>query len=341
MKGVAPRFDHIAALTDRYGTFEHADHATRRREHGYCTDDVARLLVVTSREPSPTSLVRQLARGALRFVVEAQQPSGTCRNRRASDGTWQDDAGVDDCWGRSLWGLGTAVEHAGWWLDGDPLPAFDRGAQQRSAWPRSMAFAALGAAAVANAHPGHRPALDLLADAADLLEPAAGDTATSTGWAWPEPRLSYANAALPDALVAAGTALDRPALVVTGLELLAWLLERETYEDHLSVTPVGGAGPDDPPGPRFDQQAIEVATMAEACARAAAVTGDAVWVDAVRRAAGWFDGDNDSDAVMWNRATGGGYDGLQSDGPNLNQGAESTLALISTRQQHRALGYRG
>ena len=32
---------------------------------------------------------------------------------------------------------------------------------------------------------------------------------------------------------------------------------------------------------------------------------------------------------MWDPATGGGYDGLHADGPNLNQGAESTLALIS------------
>ena len=33
--------------------------------------------------------------------------------------------------------------------------------------------------------------------------------------------------------------------------------------------------------------------------------------------------------------SGGGYDGLRADGPNLNQGAESTLALISTMQHSR------
>jgi hypothetical protein len=35
---------------------------------------------------------------------------------------------------------------------------------------------------------------------------------------------------------------------------------------------------------------------------------------------------------MWDAATNGGYDGLTPTGPNLNQGAESTLALISTMQ---------
>ena len=40
---------------------------------------------------------------------------------------------------------------------------------------------------------------------------------------------------------------------------------------------------------------------------------------------------------MWDPETGGGYDGLQASGPNLNQGAESTLALISTMQHSRDL----
>jgi hypothetical protein len=39
---------------------------------------------------------------------------------------------------------------------------------------------------------------------------------------------------------------------------------------------------------------------------------------------------------MWDPATGGGYDGLTPTGPNLNQGAESTLALISTLQHGAA-----
>jgi hypothetical protein len=40
---------------------------------------------------------------------------------------------------------------------------------------------------------------------------------------------------------------------------------------------------------------------------------------------------------MCDQETGGGYDGLTPDGPNRNQGAESTLALISTLQHGRTL----
>lgn len=327
-----PDFSHIAALTDRFGTFEHADHAAPRREHGYCTDDMARLLVVTARERHLSSTLRDLARRALRFVADAQGVDGACRNRRSSTGRWRGRRGVEDCWGRSLWGLGVAAAHDERWLAGDALAYFEHGCERRSPWRRSMAFAALGAAAVVAVEPRHRRALALLDDAAEIV----GERDVDAGWPWPERRLSYANAVLPDAMVAAGSALDRPSLVDTGLELLGWLLDRETRDGHLSVTPAGGAGPLDA-GPGFDQQPIEVAAMADACARAARLTGSERWADGVRMAAAWFDGANDVGVEMWDPATGGGYDGLLAGCANLNQGAESTLALISTRQQALSL----
>jgi hypothetical protein len=36
---------------------------------------------------------------------------------------------------------------------------------------------------------------------------------------------------------------------------------------------------------------------------------------------------------MFDPGTGGGYDGLERHGRNENQGAESTLAMLSTAQQ--------
>jgi hypothetical protein len=40
---------------------------------------------------------------------------------------------------------------------------------------------------------------------------------------------------------------------------------------------------------------------------------------------------------MFDPATGAGYDGLTERGPNLNRGAESTLALLATLQRVRQL----
>ncbi|HVQ52921.1 MAG TPA: glycosyltransferase, partial [Mycobacterium sp.] len=155
-------------------------------------------------------------------------------------------------------------------------------------------------------------------------------------WPWPEPRLTYANALLAEAMIAAGNALDDSTLRQRGLDLLGWLIEFETADGHLSPTPVGGRGAEDA-RPGFDQQPIEVATLADACARAAVVDAGAIWPDTVRAAAAWFMGDNDAGQVMWDPETGGGYDGLHADGVNRNQGAESTLAVISTLQHAQRL----
>jgi hypothetical protein len=155
-------------------------------------------------------------------------------------------------------------------------------------------------------------------------------------WPWPELRLSYANALLPDALLAVGAALDAPSLVADGLGLLGWLLDRQTRDGHLSVVPVGGRGPAEA-GPGFDQQPIEVAALAQACARAYQIAGRRRWAEGVELAVSWFLGANDTGVPLLDPETGGGFDGLHQDRRNDNQGAESTLALLTTLQQARAL----
>ena len=328
-----PSFAHVARMTDARGMFEHADHSTPRPGHGYCTDDMARLLVVACREPNPNALVLGLSKTALRFLVEAQGVGGETCNRMNWRGRWQGRRTVEDCWGRSLWGFGTAAARSPHdWMRQDALVRFERGVQRRSPWPKSMAFAVLGADEVLTAQPEHRGALALLADAVDVL----GRPTRDPSWPWPDPRLSYANAVLPEALIATGGALGRDDIVADGLELLGWLLDHESHSGHLSVTPVDGSAPNDK-RPAFDQQPIEVAALADACARAWALTGDPRWATGVADAVAWFLGDNDAHTPMLDDDTGGGYDGLCIDGPNLNEGAESTLALISTLQHGRHL----
>jgi len=72
---VGPVFDHLLSMTDRRGTFEHANLTEPAPEHGYCTDDMARVLVVVSREePDPDRKLNGLAGLAIRFLGEAQAP---------------------------------------------------------------------------------------------------------------------------------------------------------------------------------------------------------------------------------------------------------------------------
>jgi hypothetical protein len=322
-------FDHLQRMTDHRGTFEHACLSEPRHEHGYCTDDMARVLVVAARQPESSGEVNRLARVAVQFLNEAQSFAGQCRNRMDRSGRWTDKPATEDAWGRCLWGLGTAAAHSDVSLIRRlAVIQFERSAGVRSPWPRAMAFAALGAAELLLVQPGHRAARELITDFAAGIAWSKGPVS----WPWPEPRLTYANAVLPEAMIAAGSALEDHALQQRGLDLLAWLVDYETVDGHLSPTPAGGRGPGEA-RPGFDQQPIEVSTIADACARAAGVDASSLWPDSVRAAADWFEGANDAGLPMWDPQTGGGFDGLHADGVNRNQGAESTLAVISTLQQ--------
>jgi hypothetical protein len=191
----------------------------------------------------------------------------------------------------------------------------------------------LGAAEILERLPGHPGALSLLATVGEVIgEPPADST-----WPWPAPRLSYANAAIAEAVIVAGEKLGRDHLVQNGLRMLGWLLAGETRNGHLSVVPAGGWGRGED-RPAFDQHPIEVAALADACARAAVVTGDSTWLAGVEMSVTWLLGNNDAGIPMLDERTGGCSDALSRISRSRNQGAESTLAMISVLQQGRRLG---
>jgi hypothetical protein len=326
-----PSFAHLLRLSDDTGLFEHARGAVPVRASGYCVDDVARGLVVICREPRPAENVVHVGERYLAFLVHAEANDGRFHNRLGFDRQWHDAPGTGDWWGRAIWALGTAVSSAPIRrMRHDAFASFERAAHQRSRWPRAMAFAGLGAAEVLRVEPRHDAARRLLADAVSTVGPPDD----WHGWPWPERRLTYANAVLAEVHIAAAQHLHEPRASEIGLRMLAWLVETETRDRHLSTTPAGGWGPGEP-RPGFDQQPIEAAALADACARALALTEDRSWIEPLCLAIGWFLGDNDTKTELWDPETGGCCDGLGPDGPNVNQGAESTLALVSTLQHGR------
>jgi hypothetical protein len=325
---LTPSYAHLARLTSGFGLHEHADHDVPRREHGHCVDDVARAIVVTIREPLQTPALAELTETYLTFLESAVAPDGRVHNRMSPDGHWTDEASIGDWWGRAIAGLGFTMAHAH-----EPFQrtraayAFLRAAARRSPDVRASAFAAIGAAEVVRWNPKADAARTLLASAL-----AAIPLTPHGPWTWPEARLRYANGALCEALIAGGDVLGQPQLVARGLELLSFLMEIETApRGHLSVTGSAGRDPGEP-GPLWDQQAIEPAALASACARAAEVDGAGEWLDGVERAWAWFAGANDNDIRMYDPVSGAGYDGLNPAGRNENRGAESTIAALNTLQ---------
>ncbi|MEO5535267.1 MAG: glycosyltransferase [Pseudolysinimonas sp.] len=330
----APSFEHLAAMTTPWGLFEHARLDAPMVGEGYCVDDVARALVVMVREGGSSATVLHLTEIYLSFLEDAISPEGLVHNRMAHGGAWTDAPSIGDWWGRAVGALGFTAAHAT-----DPFHrtratyAFLRAAAQRSPDVRASAFAAIGAAELLKARPDADGARMLLEDSLANVPIAPG-----VEWPWPESRLRYANATLCEALIIGGQVLGLRGTLKRGLEMLAFLLELETGpRGRLSVTGSAGRGSRDT-GPLWDQQPIETAALADACARAFEATGDVQWLHGVDLAWNWFLGANDSDIPMYDAASGAGYDGLTPTGRNENRGAESTIAALSTLQRARSLG---
>ena len=331
MMDPSPPYEHLRVLTDHNGIFEHALLDAPRRDHGYCVDDVARALIVVAREPRQTAELGKMAAIYLRFLESAVRTDGLAHNRMSAAGEWSDEPAMGDWWGRLLWALGTiAAQRGDPWTRARALRTFRIAARERSTSLRTLAFAALGAAEIVRVRSDDHIARTLLREFV-----AAVPAPTDPTWIWPEPRLAYGNASIAEALIAAGHVLGDTDAAARGLRMLEFLLSVETSDDRFSVTGTGGRGPGES-GPLFDQQPIELAALADACARAYAATGDPAWLPPISLAWRWFTGLNDTGTAMFDGLTGAGFDGLERDGRNENRGAESTLAALSTYQQaHR------
>jgi hypothetical protein len=325
-------FGHLRRLTDNIGLLRHAEGVVPLHGHGYYVDDAARGLLVVCREPSPSQELVVLGRRYLHFLTQAQALGGKFRNHLGRDRRWHDQPGAEDGWGLSLWALGTAAARGPTTgMREESFTRFCRGARVSSLLPHAMAFAALGAAEILEKQPGHPGALALLYRASLVIGVPPADAA----WPWPAPRLSYANAAIAEAVIVSGRHLGDDRMLRNGLRMLEWLLATETRGGHLSVVPPQGWRPGES-RPASDQRPAEVAALANACMRAAAVSGDDKWLMGVEMSVAWFLGDNDAQVSLLDERTGGCSDGLTSAGRSRNQGAESTLAMIAVLQQgHR------
>ncbi|MGZ4701554.1 MAG: glycosyltransferase [Ilumatobacteraceae bacterium] len=318
---------------DSVGLVEHAREQRPTAAFGHCTDDAGRALGLAAQLASDPDCAT-LAQACLRQLGASLRPDGVFNARLDARGIPTPEDPSDDATARALWGLahvvngvfGVAIQR-----EAERLLAATAGFQ--SVHPRAAAHAVLAGAVLIGNDPSSKHGLRLLRDnVPHLVRPVR-----SGSWPWPEPRLTYSNGLLCEALLAAGhTQLD-DGRVDEGLRLLHWLADVErSVAGHFSFTPVGGRGPGD--GSGFDQQPIEAWAMASACRSAADLTHDPGWTEPLVMAAAWFGGANDLGVLMWDRETGASYDGLTAAGPNRNEGTESTIALIGTMV---ALGPRG
>jgi glycosyltransferase involved in cell wall biosynthesis len=337
--------NHLRTMTDDTGIIQHAMYATPERARGYTTDDNARALVATMLYHDLTgddSILGQ-SRTYLSYIRHAfDENTRRFRNVMSYDRRWDPEEPFgDDVQGRALWALGITVamahEEATKALAGrlffdalQPVMTFTS--------PRAWAFTLVGIHAYLHRYSGdafvRRARSELAGKLSGLFH---GRNAGS--WPWCEDLVTYDNAKIPHALILSGQWIPDPAMLKQGLESLEWLVKLQ-LDGASKVSLIGNRGwmQKGAEQARFDQQPVDAMALVEACAEAWRATRDPAWRDRARQFLWWFLGNNDTESVIYDFETGGCRDGLQSTGPNLNEGAESTLAwLISLITVHDLL----
>jgi glycosyltransferase involved in cell wall biosynthesis len=330
-----PKLDHIIRLSDNVGILQHAKYIVPDRYHGYCTDDNARALiaVLMAREMIPKSdAVTNLACTYISFLHHAfNEETGRFRNFMGYDRRWLEEVGSEDSHGRAVWGLGDAVALAESADIRDAARAvFEKAlpALTEFTFPRTWSFALGGIHAYLTRYSGDSEVRRVREALADKLLEKYKQNATDE-WPWIEDRLTYANGKIAQTLILCGRHMDRAEMLQAGLRSLEWLMTVQT-DPKGHFVPVGNNGwyPRGGTKARFDQQPIEALDMIEACREAYDATNDSKWISHAQRCLEWFLGRNDLNAPLYNHKTGGCCDGLNADGPNRNQGAESTLVCF-------------
>lgn len=335
--------DHLWAMTDDTGMFQHAKYTIPDRKHGYCTDDNARALIVAAEAHNllaePPQRNEQLCDRYLAFLLHAFDiDKGRFRNFMGYDRCWLETVGSEDSHGRALWGLGAAVALL---RDSRQLPILSSLFKQALPMaetflsPRAMAFSLVGIDAYLTTVSGDSEARRTRVALAQKIYQQFTDHATEN-WPWPEPIVTYDNAKLPQALLLSGQRLQNTAMSDMGLRSLKWLFDIQYENGHF--VPIGNDGwcCEGKSRARFDQQPLEAHAMIDACITAYQLSHERAWLRRAIIAFNWFLGQNDLNLPLYDAKTGGCRDGLESHGVNENQGAESSLAwLMSLARLHR------
>jgi glycosyltransferase involved in cell wall biosynthesis len=336
--------DHLYHMTDSTGIFQHASLTAPNPSEGYCTDDNARALILAvllgQLEEAPKR-VRALATTYAAFLDYAFDPkTSRFHNFLGIDRRWLDQQGSEDCHGRAIWALGTAVGRSPHWssqtmaeqLFAQALPAVTGFTS-----PRAWAFSLIGIHEYLRRMSGDRLAKHFREELTGRLM-TIFDQVAEPGWTWFEEGLTYDNAKLAHALIVSGRATGQKSMSERGLQALRWLVGVQTSQRG-RLRPIGSNGFYKRSGVRaeFDQQPIEAQTTVSACLEAYRATADPWWYEQAQRAFDWFLGWNDLGLELYAHQTGGCRDGLHADRGNENQGAESTLAFLLSLAEMRLM----
>ncbi len=340
------RLDHILRMSDGTGIFQHAIFNVPNFHEGYCTDDNARAFILCNRldelgDQPPAENLARLATTYLAFLAAALDlKTGRFRNFMSHGRQWLEEQGSEDSHARALWAAGTGAGRSR--NEGHSAVAallFERGlaAVESFSSPRAWSFALLGLHEYRSRFPND-PRTEAMRQSLTANLVRLWKSEATNDWPWFEPRVTYDNARLSQALILSGQWMPGGEALQIGLKSLRWLVSIQKTPSGC-FRPVGSNGFYERDGARadFDQQPLEAQAMVSACHEAFRATHDPSWSREAKRAFEWFLGRNDLGLALYDFSAGGCSDGLHADRVNENQGAESTLAFhLALAEMHAA-----
>lgn len=325
-------FEHLETLTDSTGVIQHAIFSIPNRRTGYTTDDNARALIAAIMEFERTGSRQalQLVSRYLSFLHYAQTPSGRFHNFMAFDQAWLDDQSSEDCFGRVLWACGYALYaelHQN--VKKVARQLFDNAVRwiPLTQSLRSRAYMGTGCYYYLSSVKDAVSVRETLEKLADSVCVEFRSNATDD-WMWYEDFLTYSNGMIPRMLFFAYKELGKPEYLEIAEASLAFLTKVCVLDGVLYPVGCNGWYWKGQERAIYDQQPVDPMCHIMSYLAAYEVTGKKEYLDLGKISFDWFLGRNSVGEALYDPVTGGCFDALGPDGPNFNQGAESTIACL-------------
>ncbi|WP_343614836.1 glycosyltransferase [Flavobacterium sp.] len=331
---------HIKKLTTDLGIIQFSKISIPDLESGYTLDDNARALIAfcmhykltRDKDDLPYILIY------LDFIERCQRPKGDFINYVDQENRehieQNAEVNLEDSNARAIWALGTVVANS------DILP--DNISKKASKclldslkWaeniqsPRSIGFATKGLYLYHSTIPNLYVAAIINKLNAKLLANYE-DTATED-WQWFENYLTYGNGILPESMLYAYLITNKPVYKKVALDSLDFLLSKTFVDGNFKAISNQSWYHKDAQPAEYGEQPIDVTYTIQTLNAFYNAFKTPEYRKKMKIAFNWFLGKNHLNQIMYNPVSGGGYDGLEKENVNLNQGAESTVCYLTAR----------
>jgi len=331
--------NHIYQMTSKIGFYQFAKGSTPDLKFGYSIDDQARALILAIEiyRQSGDKKFLKLAEIYLNFIKQAQLPSGFFHNFADKDGKFIDRIGSMDSFSRTIWALGFTISKNIPKLSSRAQIIWEKSSKNIKIFKhiRPIAFSLLGLCYYIKVRP-EKKFKKLLENLSESLIKKYKEN-SQKNWNWFEKKLVYSNAIIPYSLLCAYEILKKEQYKKIAQESLDFLNKTCKVKD--KPAPIGFEGwfPRNGQKAIFGQQPIDAADMVLANVKAFQITKDKKYKIKAQFWFSWFFGNNLLNKPLYNKKSGGCFDGLFKDKVNPNQGAESTILFHLANQEIKNL----